>query len=358
MDPTGLEDDILELAKRCPKKMKNGPCGSSMSGRCEVGGLCIWKEIYDRLDVSDNLPILDKILGAEKFGGDTTPSAVKKHKSFIDKNKFVMTAEIDPPRGTSLAKVDAFLDNIKKSKKISAVNVVDNPLGRPLMSPLLPCIHIMDHKLTPIYQVTCRDRNLSAIQSDIFGAHASGIRDYLFLTGDYSHEHAKPVFDTDAATLAYLAKTKLENSLDFTGKKIDTELHINAGVAVNPSADPLKMELIKFNKKMLYADFAQTQAVFDPKILERFRKETTHIDRTLIGILPITDIRMAEALKKVPGIIIPDDLISAIEKDSAAGIDHAKALIAQSKDLGFRGVHLMTFTNYDILAQLLETPGQ
>ncbi len=347
---TPKETNILELSKRCPKKMKNGPCGSSSNGRCEVGGLCVWTEIYHQLKKAGNISILDNVLGAEKYG--YSPYSDKKAPSFMDTKGFIVTTELDPPKGTNLSKIKTFLKNIHD---ISAINVVDNPLGKPLMSPLLPCFYITKHNITPIYQITCRDRNIAAIQSDIFAAYASGIRDILVLTGDYVTRNTKPVYDIDSTILAYLIKTKLPEGQDFTGEKTDTKIIMNVGIAVNPNAEPLDMELTAFRKKMQFADFAQTQAIFDPDILDRFSRETNHHDKTLIGILPITSYKMAEAISKVPGISIPDAFIEEIRQDKNAGIKRAKELIAQAKTLGFKGVHLMTFTDHKLLSKLMKS---
>ncbi|MFH1127479.1 MAG: methylenetetrahydrofolate reductase C-terminal domain-containing protein [archaeon] len=108
-----LESDVLELAKRCPKKMKNGPCGSSSEGQCEIGGLCVWKEIYDNLKDKDRLSILDNVLGTEKYG--YSPYSDKKTESFLDKKRFVVTTEIDPPKGTDLSRIKEFLENITQA---------------------------------------------------------------------------------------------------------------------------------------------------------------------------------------------------------------------------------------------------
>jgi len=343
------ETDVLELSKRCPKKMKNGPCGSSFEGRCEVGGLCVWNEIYERLKEDGNLSILDNVLGAEKYG--YSPYCDKKVQSFMDVKGFIITTELDPPRGVSLSKMKRFLKNVRG---VHAVNVVDNPLGSPLMSALLPCLYIMKHDMVPIYQVTCRDRNISAIQSDIFAAYASGIRDVLVLTGDYVTQSAKPVFDVDATLLVYLMKTKLPSGLDFTGRKIDKKIVMNVGVVVNPNARPFEMELTAFRKKMQFADFAQTQAIFDPDVLARFAGEINYHDKTIIGILPVTSYKMAEAMSKIPGMSIPEDFIRELKCDKNAGMRRTREMIAQAKELGFKGVHLMTFGDYKLLSELVK----
>lgn len=343
-----IETDVIELSKRCPKNMKNGPCGSSFGGRCEVGGLCVWKEIYDRLKKADRLSILDNVLGAEKYG--YSPYSDKKVKSFMDSKRFVITTEMEPPKGSDLSKIKRFLKNVKG---VSGINVVDNPLGDPVMSPLLPCLYIMKQNITPIYQITCRDRNIAALQSDIFGAYASGIRDILVLTGDYVTKNSKPVYDVDSTIFAYLIKTKLPAKLDFVGRKTDNEIVMNAGVAVNPNAGPIDMELTVFRKKMQFADFAQTQAVFDAEVLERFSNETNFHEKTLIGILPITSYKMAESLLRIPGLTVPKELIEELKIDENAGIRRAKELIAQAKDLGFKGAHLMTFMDHKLLSRVV-----
>ncbi|MEA3344019.1 MAG: methylenetetrahydrofolate reductase C-terminal domain-containing protein [archaeon] len=347
MTMDSAEKDVLELSLRCPKKMKNGPCGSSFDGRCEVGGFCVWKEIYGRLKEEGKLSVLDNVLGAEKFG--YSPYSDKKAESFMDSKRFVITTEIEPPKGADLSKVKRFLGNVKG---VSAINVVDNPLGEPVMGPSLPSLYIMKHNIKPIYQITCRDKNIAAIQSDIFAAYAAGVRDILVLTGDYVTKNSKPVFDVDSTLLAYLIKTKLANGLDFCGRKIDTKMAINTGVAVNPNAVPCDAEMIKFRKKMQFADFAQTQAVFDSNVLDEFSRQMNFHERILVGILPVTSYKMAEAMSKVPGVTIPEELKEELKKDKGAGIRRAKEMIIHAKELGFRGVHIMTFMNLKMLVEL------
>lgn len=312
---------MQELIKKCPKKMLNGPCGGSFNGRCEVGGICVWYEIYKK-----SKDFIAQPRGIESF-------KPQKKDGWLS-GKFLTTTEASPPaKGQTTEKMENFLQSID-AKKIDAVNVVDRPLGIPLQRGVPFCQIVQKYSLRPILQIVCRDRTRQDIIKELKNAQAAGVEDVLCLTGDWPKK-GRASFALDGTQLAALAKSKFPA--------------FNIGVAVNPNVRPLEMELLKFKKKMRFADFAQSQAVFDLGVLEKFATQHGVDKPILIGVLPLTSEKMASEIQKVPGIKIPEDLIHELRENSEVGIKFARELVKKVKALGFAGVHAMTFMNAALL---------
>lgn len=335
--PEGLNketiDEMTQLAARCPKKMQNGPCGASFNGRCELGGTCFWHEIYQQ-----SKTYLSQLHGIE----DSEPAAKIRGRWFADK-RFVVTTEVTPPRPGNQKDSSRMRDFLASAKKIATkieiagINVVDCPLGIERMRGIEPCLAVKKAGLNPILQIVCRDRTKGSILKELKDAMAGGITDILALTGDWP-KGRRAVFELDGTMLAALAKKSFPK--------------MNVGVAVNPNVMPQEMELLKFRKKMRYADFAQSQAVFDMGVLEKFAAAHSVDKPILIGVLPLVSAEMALAVAKVPGMIVPEELISELNEDSTAGLALAKETIKKVRKLGFGGVHIMTFNNENLLAKL------
>jgi len=183
--------------------------------------------------------------------------------------RFVVTGEITPPRGPDLTLFNRDIESFKTiAGKIDGINVVDNPGSMMLMSSLACSIMLKQNKLEPVYQLTCRDRNLFALESDLIAASAFGIQNVLALTGDhpacYSSEHpkAKGVFELDSASLIKLIKN-MNQGVDGSNKPLNAKTDFFVGAALAPGARPLEPELQKMKRKnLLGVDFFQTQAIF------------------------------------------------------------------------------------------------
>lgn len=364
-----MDDILYEASKRCPKGIKNGPCGAVHEGRCEMGGICAWADAYISLEKDGKLELLKNVSGSERFFPEEKKSGAHgllvgrslagkyrprlKGPPDIDRHpfesKFALTTELDPPHGAGTEKMKEFLSALPE---VDGVNIVDNPLGRPLMSGILPALLARKYGYKPIYQVTCRAKNIEAIQSDLFCAHACGVRHVLALTGDYVQKGTKPVFDIDSTILAKLIKTNLAEGRDFSGAKLDKPLDFFVGVAANPNATPLEPEILKLEKKMEFADFAQTQAVFDLALLEKFAEAISFREKVLVGILPLKDVGMAAKLVNVPGIKLPDTIFTEIKKSPGAGIKHAKEIAKAAKKFGFGGIHIMPMMDAGVVGKV------
>ncbi len=276
--------------------------------------------------------------------------AVSKFMESISSKEFTISGEVDPPKGANRATIVHQAELLKPH--VVAANVTDNPLGIVIMNTLVPC-HIMQNEvgLEAVYQVTCRDRNRIAIQSDILGAAALGIHNVLALTGDHpslgDHPQAKPVFDLGSVELVDLLRTMVHDGTDYAANKLDIAPEMAIGVALSPGVDPVEPEIMKLEKKIeAGADFAQTQCVYDTKVLEKMLDATSHLDLPLLpGIAPLKSVGMAKFMAaNVPGVTVPKEMIDTLKnaKDvKDATIEITAGLLHDIKELGFPGVHIM-----------------
>jgi len=267
----------------------------------------------------------------------------------IKTGEFLITSEIGPPKGIDLK--ESLEDAALLKEKVDAINVTDLQSSVMRIGSLAVCHLVKDLGIEPVYQLTCRDRNRLALQSDLLSAAALGIENVLLLTGDYptlgDHPEAKPVFDIGSVQLIEAAKT-LESGKDMKGNALKGSPRFCIGAVVNPGADPLEPEVIKMALKVkVGAQFFQTQAVYDVEQFKRFLAEVerNNIKTTIMaGIVLLKSAGMARFMNKnVAGVSVPDNLIKEMEetKDKPAkSIEIASRLIKELKPL-CQGVHIM-----------------
>ncbi|HDH28364.1 MAG TPA: methylenetetrahydrofolate reductase [Euryarchaeota archaeon] len=292
--------------------------------------------------------------------------ALSKFMESIKSSEFTISGEVDPPKGANRDTIVHQAELLKPH--VVAANVTDNPLGIVIMNTLVPC-HIMQNEvgLEAVYQVTCRDRNRIAIQSDILGAAALGIKNVLALTGDHpslgDHPQAKPVFDLGSVELVDLLRTMVHDSTDYAGNKLDVAPEMAIGVALSPGVDPVEPEIMKLEKKIAAgADFAQTQCVYDTGVLEKMLDATSHLDLPILpGIAPLKSVGMAKFMAaNVPGVTIPKEMIDTLKnaKDiKDATIEITAGLLHDIKELGFAGVHIMPVGMDAYVGEIIERAG-
>jgi len=265
----------------------------------------------------------------------------------IKAGKFILTSEIGPPKGTDIEEVLSDAELIKG--KVDAINVTDLQSSVMRVGSLAICRLLIERGIDPVFQVTCRDRNRLALQSDLLSASVLGIKNILALTGDHTtlgdHPQAKPVFDMDSMQLLEAIKT-LESGKDMAGKELKGKPEFCAGAVVNPGADPIEPEVIKMEKKIQAgAQFFQTQAVYDIDLFKRFLDAAKHLKTTIIsGIVLLKSAGMAKYMNKnVSGVFVPDNLIEEMTKTqdkSATSIEIAARLIKELKPM-CQGIHIM-----------------
>ncbi|OQY08175.1 MAG: 5,10-methylenetetrahydrofolate reductase [Desulfobacteraceae bacterium 4572_123] len=277
-------------------------------------------------------------------------------QKILEAGHFAFTGELGPPRG---ANVDAVRKKAAYLKgMVDSVNITDNQTAMVRMSSWAASLIAIQEGLEPNYQMVCRDRNRLAMQADILGAHAHGIRNMLCLSGDHQqfgdHPQSKGVFDIDSVQLIGMTKKMRDEGKFLGGADIDTPPEMFIGAAANPFADPFEWRVYRLAKKVAAgADFVQTQCIYNMVKMREWVKQANDMGLTekvyiLAGITPMKSIGMARYMKKkVPGMDVPDEIIKRLQgvdkkKVADEGIKIACEQIEEFKEMkGVAGVHLM-----------------
>lgn len=288
----------------------------------------------------------------------------------LESGRFAVTAEAGPPKGTSAAVVQ------KKGELLrpccDAVNVTDNQTAIVRMSSLAGSVILRQQGVEPVMQMVCRDRNRIAIQSDVLGAVALGVRNILCLSGDHqkfgNHPTAKGVFDIDSIQLIQTVKRMRDEKKFINGEEVAGDVPLFIGAAENPFADPFEFRVVRLAKKIKAgADFIQTQAVYDigkfakwmQMVTDRGLDKQAHI---LAGVIPIRSAGMARYMRDyVAGIYVPNEILTRMEQAKSAkeeGMKIALELIEQLKEIpGVHGIHIMAVGWEEIVPQIAEKAG-
>jgi methylenetetrahydrofolate reductase (NADPH) len=269
---------------------------------------------------------------------------------------FAFTGECGPPKGANVEHLKEKMEHLRGM--VDAINVTDNQTAVVRMSSKAASAIMVQGGLEPNFQMVCRDRNRIAMQSDILGAYALGIRNMLCLSGDHqhfgNHPMSKNVYDIDSMQLIALVKKMRDEGKFNNDEDIDVPPKIFIGAAANPFADPTEYRIYRLaNKIDAGADFIQTQCIYNMPRFREFMKRAVDMGLTekayiLAGVTPMKSARMAQYMaKNVPGMDVPDELIKRIEaagkgKMAEEGIKFACEQIEEFKEMaGVAGVHLM-----------------
>ncbi len=285
----------------------------------------------------------------------------------FEAGEFVVTAEVGPPKGFHLEHLVAEAKEYLSG--ITAVNVTDNQSSVMRLGSLATCKILKDAGLTPIYQLTCRDRNRIALQSDLLSAAALGIDNILCLTGDHTkmgdHPQAKPVFDLDSVSLLHTV-CQLEKGVDLGGNELVGEAPKFAkGAVVSPCSDSVDAQLAKMERKVMAgADYFQTQAVYEPEKFIQFMEKAKQFGKPVqLGVVIPKSAGMAKYMNKnVAGIHVPDDMIEelAADKERAkagiTGVEIAARIIKACRPY-CQGVHIMALGWESKVPELLKLAG-
>ncbi|MBN1849706.1 MAG: methylenetetrahydrofolate reductase [Deltaproteobacteria bacterium] len=295
-----------------------------------------------------------------------------KLKKVLEKGVFAVTAECGPPKG---ADPEAVTQKARLLKgHVDAVNVTDNQTAIVRMSSMAACSLLKSEGLDPVLQMVVRDRNRIALQSDVLGASAIGIRNILCLSGDHqvfgNQPQAMGVFDLDSIQFVQVVKNMRDGAKIIGGDSLTKAPELFIGAAANPFADPLSFRAVRLAKKIAAgADFIQTQCVYN---LERFGKwlemarDNGLTDRVAIlgGVTPLKSVGMARYMKsKVSGMDIPDAVIKRMDgapkdKQREEGIKICVETILQMKEMrGVKGVHIMAIEWEETVQEIAESAG-
>jgi 5,10-methylenetetrahydrofolate reductase len=265
----------------------------------------------------------------------------------FESGEFVVTSEIGPPKGVDIAKMIEEAELMRD--RVHAINITDQQSSVMRLGALAVCKLLKDKDIDSVFQLTCRDRNRIALQSDLLSASVLGLENVLCLTGDYvslgDHPQAKPVFDMDSISLLQAA-VALRDGKDIAGNELQGNPDFCLGAVVAPAADPVEPQIIKMEKKVkVGAQFFQTQAVYEPEKFEQFMNQVKHLGvPVMLGIVLLKSAGMARFMNKnVAGVHVPDSLIDEMDKAEERvkkSIEIAARLIKEMKDM-CQGVHIM-----------------
>jgi methylenetetrahydrofolate reductase (NADPH) len=386
-----LHSTGMACPTNCAKQMRNGPCGGVRAdGTCEVNPAmrCVWIEAIDggkRINPPQTKtflePIDHRLWNRSAWlrvidGTHAQPIVVRPHaaaaretfsfEQACKSGRFVVTVEVAPPDSSDpnvlIARASRFRD------LVDAINITDGAGANCHMSSAAAAAVLVANGLTPVAQFSCRDRNRIALQGDILGAAALGVRNILCLTGDDvsqgDHPNAKPVFDLDSISLLRITEGMRDLGIFSSGRKLDVAPNLFLGATANPFVPPFHDRIDNLEKKIdAGAQFIQTQFCFDVPMLTDFMRKVREreLHKRCAIIIGVGTLSSAKSLRRmiqhVPGVHIPESVLQRI-----AGAENQKAeaktvlvetMRAVSEIEGVAGVHLMGYRNDDMLAEAI-----
>ena len=295
----------------------------------------------------------------------------------LTRGDFAVTAELGPPKSADYAVIEKKVGYLKGW--VDAVNITDNQTAIVRVSSVATGKLALDSGIEPIIQMTCRDRNKLAIQSDILGAYLLGMRNLLCLTGDHqcfgNHPSARHVFDIDSIQLIEMARKMRDDKVFACGDEIKNskkaelkEPRIYLGGAANPFADPFEFRVIRLVKKInAGVDFIQTQCIYDMDRFEKWMKEVCKQGlhkkcKILAGVTPLRSAGMARYMRdEVAGVSVPDyyvERMAQAEDPPAEGINICVEQIERLRNTeGVAGIHIMAIEWERRVPEIVEKAG-
>jgi methylenetetrahydrofolate reductase (NADPH) len=391
----------ISCPMNCPKTLRNGPCGGVLAdGGCEVkpAMTCVWLDAWDgsarmknsqaiteiqhpvshltkgrstwaaTLQADHSQPAWPEIsIGSTVKTSDDVPAAASSLQRILNAGAFTVTTEFNAP---DTAAAEDIIEAVQPLTGITdGVNVTDNAGANVHISSLSVCAAMAREGFEPVMQMTCRDRNRMAIQSDVLGAATLGVTNITCMTGDAitsgDHPDGKPVFDLDATSLLQTIRHLRDEGKFLTGRELKSAPYIYMGATANPSASNLDVEINRVAKKVRAgAQYLQTQYCFDQAALQSFVKryrdegldEWAHL---LVGVGPLRSAKSGRWMRDhIPGIHIPDDVLDRIgqaEDELAEGQKFAADFIEELKEMpAISGVHIMAIGQPRRVAQIIE----
>ena len=288
---------------------------------------------------------------------------MSKFAEALGSGRFVVTMELNPPKGTDLSALYEKAEILKD--KIDAFNLTDSASSLMTMGPLAAAHLLLDRGIEPILQVTCRDRNRIALQSDLLAASTLGVSNVLCMSGDPpgagDHPDAKPVFDLDAISLLR-AISSLQAGGDLGGNELRGVPSFTAGAVANPGAPDMDKERRRMEDKIeAGAGFFQTQAVYDPGAFEKFMNAVQGYNVPILaGFILLKSGNMARNLNaNLPGVLVPDDIVRELDEADdrrQKSVEIAGRIIKQIRPM-CQGVHIMAIGWESRVPQVLQAAG-
>jgi methylenetetrahydrofolate reductase (NADPH) len=291
-------------------------------------------------------------------------------ETVLESGRFAVTAEIGPPRSCDAEHVRKLARLMKGTA--DAFNLTDNQSASVRLSSLAAAVACIQEGVEPVMQMTCRDRNRIAMQSDILGACSLGVKNVLCISGDHqlggSQPQAKNVYDLDSIQQLMVFKGMRDDGRIWGGEEIAPKPQLFLGAAANPFADPFEFRVVRLGKKIAAgADFIQTQSIFDMPRFEKFMSmarekglhEKVHI---MAGLLPLKSAKMASIMKdKVAGMIVPQEIIDRMKAATDQKAEGVKICLEQIDHLrsieGVHGIHVMAVNWEEKVPEILRDSG-
>ena len=298
---------------------------------------------------------------------------VSNLQKILDSGKFGVTAEIGPPRGADPEHMVKLARELRGSA--DAFNLTDNQTAIVRLSSIASAVILMQEGLEPVIQMTCRDRNRIALQSDLLGASAIGVRNVLCLTGDHhtfgNEKRAKGVFDLDSISLLSTFKNMRDSKTQLSGEELESPPIVYLGAAENPFATPYEFRALRLQKKVdAGAQFIQTQAIFDFDWFEKWMAEVRKLGlhervHILGGVIPSKSLGAVRYMKnKVPGMKVPDSIVTRMKsakgknQEKEEGLRICIEMIERLRTIeGVHGVHIMAVMWEEMVPHLVKESG-
>jgi methylenetetrahydrofolate reductase (NADPH) len=298
-----------------------------------------------------------------------TPSKLEK---ILRAGHLAVTSECGPPRGSEAHHITRKAEMIKNH--VDAINITDNQTSVTRLSSLASCIHLKLMGMEPVLQMVTRDRNRTALQSDILGAASFDIFNILCLSGDHQSFGDNPkgqnVFDLDSMQLLQTVRYMRDEGKFLGGDPIERPPRMFVGAAANPFADPFEIRVPRLAKKIAAgAEFIQTQCIYNLEKFELWLKLARDRGLTekvfiLAGVTPFKSVGMAKYMKnRVPGMDVPDEVVKRMsgvpkEKQPEEGVNICVETIQRLKEQeGVRGFHIMAIEWEEKVPEIVERSG-
>lgn len=289
----------------------------------------------------------------------------------LSEGRFVVTAEIGPPKGADAKKIIEKAELLRGSAH--AFNITDNQTAVVRLSSFAGCVILLRMQMEPIMQMACRDRNRIALQSDVLGAAALGVRNILCITGDHpsvgNHPSAKAVYDLDSTQLLQIIRDMRDKGVFQSGDELRAERPmVYLGAAANPYADPFEFQVVRLEKKIeAGAEFIQTQSVYNigkfvqwmDDVRSQGLDKKVHI---IAGVTPLKSVKMAERMKfHVPGTDVPNAIYQRMKEAKDPGVEGFSNALQTVKELrtipGVHGVHITALFWEEVIPALVKEAG-
>lgn len=283
---------------------------------------------------------------------------MKRLKEKLQSGKFIITVELEPPKGIDTSKLIGAITEIKDI--VDAVNITDGPMANMRTSAISLGYKVKKETgIDSIFHLTCRDRNVIALQSELLGAGVLGMDNFLALTGDEpkrgDHPEATAVFQVDSVGLVNIAN-KLNKGIDLVGNQLNEKTNFSIGVAANPTASNLDLEIERLYEKLEKGvDFIQTQPVYNVEDLVVFMERIKEFNvPVLAGILPLKSFKMTQHIvNNIPGIIIPKWAQKRMEEGGREeGIAIAAELVKELRTIS-NGIHIMPLGDVNMVKEIM-----